>query len=437
MAVHGLAPRPPHVNACDECRATVARLEAELKILRRADARLIPPHRSTSRTPAMLLAAAASVLIGILGAIVFWPAPSPTAPPVQPAQDNAHKPEPTVDELVKGLLEGREGSAAKIREHGEAALVPLAEARLREKDAKGRTALLALYGELKVRSWHADENPDILAVVNKLNTTKLSLSMTATPLAEIIGFIRDFTGMNISVDPPLEAAGKMDLELKNSTLRDILELVTQHFEADFDLRYGAIWIAAPSRLWVRPEPEKPVAPLTVQQTKSARAWLTQLRSDVADERAQAAAALFTLGRGVSGLLHEGARDKDADFAAQCRGIAEKLRPRERTAALGVAQAWRKQALAGVDKDVADKLVAIRMTLDMQNAPLPDVIAYIRDVSGLNYVIDTKTLPAPDEVVVTLKLTDLPLAQLLEAITLPRGLDARIESGVIVISRTEK
>ncbi len=89
-----------------------------------------------------------------------------------------------------------------------------------------------------------------------------------------------------------------------------------------------------------------------------------------------------------------------------------------------------------DKEIADKLKSIRITIDMQNAPLPGVIDYIREISGLNFIIDTKAIPDPAAEAITIKVTDIILEGALKLMLQPRQKAHLVEGGVVVITSVE-
>jgi type II secretory pathway component GspD/PulD (secretin) len=89
-----------------------------------------------------------------------------------------------------------------------------------------------------------------------------------------------------------------------------------------------------------------------------------------------------------------------------------------------------------DQQIVDKLNSIRITIDMQNAPLTTVVEYIREISGLNFVIDTVAIPKPEEEMVTIKVADIVLSGALKLILQPKQKVHTVSGGVVSITSTE-
>ena len=82
----------------------------------------------------------------------------------------------------------------------------------------------------------------------------------------------------------------------------------------------------------------------------------------------------------------------------------------------------------------------RLTVNFNATPLVDVLEFIRDVSGLNVVLDpaVRETPAQSLVPVHLNLKDLSLEQVLRLILMPRDCEYGIhESGVVIIRKRDE
>jgi len=425
-AVHGLAPRPSH--RCDACDSTVARLEDEFDLLRRADARLAPPRRAARPRAAWLpFAAAAAVLATIIAVIVVA---RPHVEPPRLAQDGPKK-DPTNAELIQAFLDGKPDAEKMLRARGAAALPALADARLRKRDAKDYEKLLALHFDLKRATW--GDRPDAQELGSKLEK-KMDMGVAGAGLEDTLAFIRDFTQINLVVDPGSDSSGGGSLTLRDSSLRATLDSLTAPCELDYDFRYGVIWIARPDRLWADPKPVAPPAPLTDAQKKAARAWVAKLGSESPDERDEAARELRKLGSAALPIVEEGAKSKDAEVAAQCKGLVAALTPRAVATPLPAANAWAAGELKGADKETADKLRSIRLTIDQQNSGLAGILDYLREISGLNFIVDA-AVEAPAKI--SLKTNDLLMSHAIELLSLPYGLDVKIVDGAVTFVRREK
>lgn len=86
-----------------------------------------------------------------------------------------------------------------------------------------------------------------------------------------------------------------------------------------------------------------------------------------------------------------------------------------------------------DRALIDKFKSIRLTIDMENAPLTAVVDYVREISGLNFVIDGAAVPDPDQKIVSVKLTDVSLEAGVRLMLEPGQLTYHVKSGVIVLT----
>src|SRR6185436_7561195 len=71
-----------------------------------------------------------------------------------------------------------------------------------------------------------------------------------------------------------------------------------------------------------------------------------------------------------------------------------------------------------DKTIVDKLHSIRITIDMQNAPLTAIVDYIREISGLN--IHISGIDNPDGEMISFKVQDIVLDGALRLMLQPRN-----------------
>ncbi len=89
-----------------------------------------------------------------------------------------------------------------------------------------------------------------------------------------------------------------------------------------------------------------------------------------------------------------------------------------------------------DKSIQDKLKSIKITIDMQNAPLTAVIDYIREISGLNFVIDNKAIENPDQEMISIRVADIVLDGVLRLMLQPKQKVHVVQGGVVLITSTE-
>jgi len=119
------------------------------------------------------------------------------------------------------------------------------------------------------------------------------------------------------------------------------------------------------------------------------------------------------------------RDEDVQIATAAVDLSRR-RPK------GIAQL--EEDVVPEDKEILDKLRSIRITIDMQNAPLTAVVDYLREVSGLN--IHLQGIENPDQEIVTLKVGDVLLDGALRLLLGPRGKGYEVKDGVVVITTAE-
>ena len=89
-----------------------------------------------------------------------------------------------------------------------------------------------------------------------------------------------------------------------------------------------------------------------------------------------------------------------------------------------------------NKEVESKLKNIKISLDFKNAPLETVVDYVRELSGLNVLID-KSAREKGEIVISLTVKEVSLKSALQLMLKPQGLDTMFEEGVLLIVSKEK
>ncbi len=90
-----------------------------------------------------------------------------------------------------------------------------------------------------------------------------------------------------------------------------------------------------------------------------------------------------------------------------------------------------------DQKIVEKLKNTRITLEQSGASLVAVIDYIRDFSGLNFIIDPKEIPNPEQETVSIKVQDIILSAALKLTLDQKGLVYYVEGGVVIITKPEK
>jgi Flp pilus assembly secretin CpaC/tetratricopeptide (TPR) repeat protein len=88
-----------------------------------------------------------------------------------------------------------------------------------------------------------------------------------------------------------------------------------------------------------------------------------------------------------------------------------------------------------DKEILDKLKSIRITIDMQNAPLPAIVDYIREISGLNMHISG--IDNPDGEMISFKVADIVLDGALRLMLTPKQMAYMVKDGVVLITKADQ
>ncbi len=130
-------------------------------------------------------------------------------------------------------------------------------------------------------------------------------------------------------------------------------------------------------------------------------------------------------------LPQHVRSEDLSFSAReiWQDVVAKRKPK------GIAD-FDAEALTPEDQEILDKLRVIRLTLDLQEAPLPGVVDYVREITGLNFIIDTKAIPDPASERITLRVNDIIAEGAIKLMLREHGHAHVIEGGVVVITSAE-
>jgi hypothetical protein len=129
------------------------------------------------------------------------------------------------------------------------------------------------------------------------------------------------------------------------------------------------------------------------------------------------------------------KDLDFDVKYGVTFLSRPMRLWSTDPALGLpaANLWKSGPAASGDAVLGNKLRSVRVTLDMENAPLSAVAQFLREISALPIA------PSPGiaENKITLKFEGLPMEHALELMTLPFGWDVRIDDGSVVLFAPKK
>lgn len=86
------------------------------------------------------------------------------------------------------------------------------------------------------------------------------------------------------------------------------------------------------------------------------------------------------------------------------------------------------------REIMLKLNSLKLSLDFTDAQLTDVIEFCREVAQINFVIDKRVFEklSPQELSVTMKLTEVPLRVALKLVLEPKNLATIFRDGVLMI-----
>ena len=98
------------------------------------------------------------------------------------------------------------------------------------------------------------QDPEVLAINNKLETMKIDMGFEAATLDDIVAFIRDFSGLNIIIDASVRDGGEADLDkeisfkVRDLVLKNVLKLLLPQFGLDYHVtEYRVVMITTPDK----------------------------------------------------------------------------------------------------------------------------------------------------------------------------------------------
>lgn len=164
-------------------------------------------------------------LVGV-GAIAAW---APTA--FRPADLVAASPPSQAGERPS-----RVAPNASPEDEGEAAVAPLAE------NSLGRLTLKTYpVGDL-VKTVATPRPAWELRYRELLRSRRVTLNFPNTPLSEVVGFLRDITGLNLTLAQELDLEREISLRLKDILLTDALDLIAAGGKFRWSLVHGTIYL---------------------------------------------------------------------------------------------------------------------------------------------------------------------------------------------------
>jgi len=406
---HAYGFRPSaHVAGCAECLRRAETLSAERSAIRAAllGGNSVPVRRS----PAPLAGLAAAVLLLAALAWILYRAPhgAPATPPAA-----ALRGEDDLDRLVAELKSPspvhRELAALALKAYGGLAVAKL------EKAGAALELIDACRGT----------TPAMRAVLKKLDTMKLDLNFDKVGFEEALKFIRDFSGVPIIVDAA--AAGNLDpnrsvtLQAKGDSLGSVLGRICALQELKFmAIPEGVLLVTNPGKAAEALTGNVPIKVLRTSHDLSKE--IAALGSDAPAERDRATASLRTLGFAAERSLW-GALDGPA--------------PETRARAADLLRSLYSPAPAAPAPELETRLRTTRITIDLQNTPLTDLLAFISQTVTMSIVIDTEAVPNPEQEMISFKVADIGVDGALRLMLGPRQKTFTVAGDAVLITGPDR
>jgi hypothetical protein len=357
-------------------------------------------------------------------------------------------------ELVERFLGGSKEAGEALRKRGREALPEVAKARLRCAGHARQNELLDLEQELRA----SGAAEPVGTILKKLDSTRTPITLQDVLLADLVAYLREFTGINIVIDPTVENGTRMTVEENDASIRRILDRALIGAGLDFDIRFDAILISRPDRLWKIGE-GTPIPAASAWKVRGARdktaTYLRETKIDFNFEECSVRDILafvcdFTdlrilldrdsdpkiLNSKATIAIRDLTLSESLDLLALTRGLDLEIhegvlilyqpaRPPRRLR-------WSSQELKGQDAKLAEAIRGRCLSVDIEAKPLRDAVAFLREELNLSFVVGEGIGALP----VSVRGKDLPLPVILEAIC-PGDVDARIESGAMVFFDARK
>ncbi len=96
----------------------------------------------------------------------------------------------------------------------------------------------------------------------------------------------------------------------------------------------------------------------------------------------------------------------------------------------------EKALNPLDQGILNQMREQKINLSFTDAPLTDVVAFLREFTGLNIIIDSAQIPTPSDLRITLRVEDLPFDNVLGLVARMHNLAYKVEDGVVFITTAE-
>jgi len=333
-------------------------------------------------------------------------------------------------ELIEGDERGAKAAEVVLRRRGSRILGELVTARLAVDPGRPRAATL---GEIIFLGKEARaEYTGCQGLYQKLRRVHVKAVIESRSYSEVAGWIRSELGLEIETDPGTQIADKpITLDMQGVPAWRILDRICGALGLDYDCRFSRVFISSPARLWAIPK-----RTLSDADAAAAQAWLANLASDSLVERERATKAIKELGPHALPIVESGLGSKEPEIAARCRMLYEEfVKPEYVDGEVPSASSYRRQQARFRGTHLAGFLSA-EIGVDEDSTTVKGVVATLEEITAElkpEKPVTVRFKSHKTEKPFGLRAKNLDVLSLLELVALPRGMDVRIEEGVIVIA----
>jgi hypothetical protein len=267
--------------------------------------------------------------------------------------------------------------------------------------------------------------PGMRAIEKKLESTKISLSFRDAPAQQLLGSLRELTGIRFVVNAA-----------SSSLLHSTLSLEAR--DESIGAALGRILAPLGLRLVVSPDlvvfvtdqdrPEVPPRmPLRIPGAKAlSEQDLLPLANGSPEARQLAERRVRAQGFAVESALWKALDGNSADLRLRA---AELLRSLYRIA--------EPASLAGPRSPLPQKVQEFRITIDLQDSTLSALLDYMASVSGLNIVIDPVSIPNPEQEMISFTVSNIVLDGALRLMLQPRQKTYAVVEDVVIVTAEDR
>lgn len=103
--------------------------------------------------------------------------------------------------------------------------------------------LVVMKREQALETTNLDDSFEIAEIKRTLATQPANFDFEDQPLIEVVNFLRDISGLNITIDPDIDSEEKrVDLKLQNVVLQEALDLILRNTGLDYTFKENTLYI---------------------------------------------------------------------------------------------------------------------------------------------------------------------------------------------------